>query len=203
LDVGEKFSKQSQQWYSSISSRKGKLATKLQEQAQLISQLQNTMLAQQKVILEMASETSEKQILIPMPTESGVVSSQESNSTIQTTTLDSNTETNSVVDASMLGLMLPGNTQGAGDDTSLYNLELTGYKNAWDPNEETDTPVFWQISKVGVKAFKKIMGECHHLVMSGKEGVLEGHEDDKVNISLSLVFLPATLIINIFMRIAV
>lgn len=193
LDIGEK----SQQLYSSLSSRKGKLATKLQEQAHLISQLQNTMIAQQKVILEMATETSGKQILTPMPTEPGVVALQQSNSTIQTMTLDSNTQTNSIADASLSGL-IPENTEGAGDETSLYNLELTGYKNSWDPNEETDTAVFWQISKVGVKAFKKIMGECHHLVMSSKEGVIEGHEDDEVSASCSLVFLSVTLIINIF-----
>jgi hypothetical protein len=55
--------------------------------------------------------------------------------------------------------------------------------------------VFWQISKVGVKPFKKILVECHRLVMSSKEGVSQGHENDKVNHLFALLHF---VIVGIF-----
>lgn len=60
----------------------------------------------------------------------------------------------------------------------IENPELNGYKDTWDPWEETDQPVFWHIPKAGGSTIKDIMGTCHRFTMASEAGVYEGHDQD-------------------------
>ncbi len=63
---------------------------------------------------------------------------------------------------------------------------LSGYKDTWDPHEETDTPVFWHVPKAGGSTVKDIMGTCHRMTMASEAGIAEGHGEETVS-SLFLI----------------
>jgi hypothetical protein len=145
-----------------MSSAREKTISKLQEQARMITQLQNTMVEQQNIVLELVKGTStESQVLAtPMPSElvgshfhilRNVDSQSQWNATGLPATSDLNIATNSSFGAS-------SNSDSvlviASGDASSYNLELNGYKNAWDPMEESDSPgacFFFKITKIDSK----------------------------------------------------
>jgi len=56
--------------------------------------------------------------------------------------------------------------------------DLSGYKDAWDPHEATDTPVFWHVPKAGGSTVKDIMGTCHRMTMASEAGIADGHGED-------------------------
>jgi hypothetical protein len=148
MKLGENISRQGHQLFSSMSSAREKTISKLQEQARMITQLQNTMVEQQNIVLELVKGTSkESQVLAtPMPSEPvgshfhiirNVDSQNQWNATGLPATSDLNIAINSSFGAS-------SNSDGvlviASGDASSYNLELNGYKNSWDPMEESDSP---------------------------------------------------------------
>jgi len=57
---------------------------------------------------------------------------------------------------------------------------LAGYKNIWDPHEDTDQPVFWHIPKAGGSTIKDIMGTCHRFTQASEAGIVDGHDQDTV-----------------------
>jgi hypothetical protein len=149
MNLGENTSRRGHQ-LSSISSAREKTISKLQEQARMITELQNTMIEQQNIVLELAKgSNTESQVLeTPMPSEPvgshlyilrNVDSQNQWNATGLPATSDLNISTNSSSSFSA-----SSNSDGvlvlASGDASSYNLELNGYKNAWDPMEESDSP---------------------------------------------------------------
>lgn len=58
---------------------------------------------------------------------------------------------------------------------------LNGYKDTWDPHENSDTPVFWHVPKAGGSTVKDIMGTCHRMTMASEAGISEGHGDETVS----------------------
>jgi len=150
----------------------------LQQQAQLIQELHEKIKSQQTLMFEIATdETEMQQPALDLPYGD---TQQKSNFRIHTTPQNSK-----IISADSLDV-LPKSvpTIKAEDVISLRNnLDLGGYKDAWDSREQNDTPVFWHISMAGVTAFKNIMGQCHLLVMASEEGILENHDNDEVNFS--------------------
>jgi hypothetical protein len=58
---------------------------------------------------------------------------------------------------------------------------FSGYKDAWDPREKTDIPVFWHVPKAGGSTIKDIMGTCHRLTMASEAGITDGHGEETVS----------------------
>jgi len=55
---------------------------------------------------------------------------------------------------------------------------LDNFRDAWDPYEPTDIPMFWHIPKAGGSSIKDAMGGCHRFVQATEFGVTDGHGDD-------------------------
>lgn len=148
LKVGENLSRQGHQLLSSISSARGKTISKLQEQARMITQLQSTMIEQQNLMAEMVKGTNtENHVPVtpipPEPVGSHLQILRKS---------DRQNQWNATSLPSVSDMSIPSNSSFAtssvsdgvlvlaSSDTSSYNLELNGFKNAWDPMEESDSP---------------------------------------------------------------
>ncbi len=58
---------------------------------------------------------------------------------------------------------------------------LINFKDAWEPWEPSDVPVFFHIPKSGGSTIKDVMGTCHRFVMASEAGVTDGHIDDTVS----------------------
>lgn len=148
LNVGENLSRQGHQLLSSISSARGKTISKLQEQARMITQLQSTMIEQQNLLAEVVKGTNtENHVLVKPMTLEPVGSNlqilrktdrkNQWNAKSLPSASDVNIPTNSSFSTSSVS---DGVLVLASSDTSSYNLELNGFKNAWDPREESDSP---------------------------------------------------------------
>lgn len=149
------------------------VTTTLQQQAQLIQELHEKIKSQQTLMFEIATE----QPALDLPDGD---TQQKSNFRIQTTPQNSK-----FISADSLHV-LPKSVPTIKEEdviSSRNNLELGGYKDAWDTREQNDTPVMWHISKAGGSAFKNIIGQCHLLVMANEKGILDNHDNDEVRIS--------------------
>jgi len=63
--------------------------------------------------------------------------------------------------------------------SNIELAELSNFKDAWEPWEKTDVPVFFHIPKAGGSSVKDVIGTCHRFVMATEFGVSDGHADDE------------------------
>ncbi len=73
---------------------------------------------------------------------------------------------------------------------SFELIELSNFKDTWDPRELTDLPVFFRIPHTGADVIEKAMRSCHRFIVASENGVADGHGNDMVRWSgLKMSFL--------------
>lgn len=63
----------------------------------------------------------------------------------------------------------------ASSSSSSFVESLNGYKDTWEPHEESDSPVFLHIPKAGGSTIKDLIGTCHRKILASESGIAEGH----------------------------
>jgi len=64
------------------------------------------------------------------------------------------------------------------DDGDDKMRQLANFKDAWEPWDKSDRPVFFHIPKSGGSTIKDVMGTCHRFIMASEAGVTDGHIED-------------------------
>jgi hypothetical protein len=73
-------------------------------------------------------------------------------------------------------------TEAAASSSARSDVDtLNGYKDTWEPHEESDSPVFLHIPKAGGSTIKDLIGTCHRKILASESGIAEGHGAEDVS----------------------